>query len=292
MKTPPNIKPPKNRPKGQGQHGFRKVVPQLYEGWQRCYLYAQELAAKVASSSVDLFHADLAERYSRISRASVYRDLRAAFAQIFNVSPSAFPAHSVQFLRDAVDPTYPHLRRSTFRAFFEGEFTEGRRPLGVLKPDEGRVQVVLQLMDVIETVAFLHQQKATAPVAQVPTEVGEPAAPAPESNAAVVVETEAGSPLPEDAGAAEDEPDPLPLPKIEGDASFECSSCGYDVEHYGPPLKACPHCGASVEPVEPKAQDAPEARPSEPEGCADEPPDTPAGLDVEPEAVGAMSDGP
>jgi len=292
MKTPPNITPPKAQPKGMGRHGFRKVVPHLYEGWQRCYRYAQELAATVACSSVDLLHTDLAGYYSRVSRASVYRDLRSAFAQIFNVSPSAFPAHSIQALRDVVDPVYPHLRRSTFRAYFEGEFTEGRRPLGVLRPDEGRVQVVLQLLDVLETVAFLHQQKATVPVAQVPAEVGEPAAPALEGDAAVVVETEAGSPSPEGAGAATETPAPSPAPVAEGDAGFECASCGYDVEHYGPPLKACPNCGASVEPAAAEAQDAPEAQPSEPEGCADEPPDTPAGLDVEPEAVGAMSDGP
>ncbi len=302
MEIPKELTPPPKPPKGTGRHGYRLQALKCYERWCETHkLLEQALTEKdavVRAETAASDRADMSRLYSRTPRQAVYRDFRVGLAQMFNVSPVVWPAGITEWVREAVEATYPHLRKSVLRSFLEGEYTNGALPArGTLRTDDARVQVVLYVADLLETVAFLQagKQSAVAPV-----EVTTPAA----AEVQEPVETEtSGEPESDESGdgdsAAEGAPD-LPLPedlpevmvptrsrpgvqRLVADAGFTCEHCGYEVEHYGPPLTVCPSCQTPV------PQDA---APAEPEGCAEEPPDTPDGLEPEPVAAGAMSDVP
>ena len=100
---------------------------------------------------MDRYVGDATSSHESKPPVRVETEMRTGLAHLFGMPPGVLLSFGERELRESVKKFFPRLKKSSLRAFMEGSLTDGRQPMTVLVQHRRRVEMILTLADVIET---------------------------------------------------------------------------------------------------------------------------------------------
>lgn len=100
---------------------------------------------------MDRYVGDATPCHENKNPVRVEAEIRSGLAHLFGMPPGLLLSFGERALRMCAVTRLPHLKKSSLRAFMEGSLTDGKPPMTVLVQHERRVEMILTVADLIET---------------------------------------------------------------------------------------------------------------------------------------------